>query len=396
MKECIFLSAHLPSPFSKQAGQRLAYNRLSWLSKHYKINLITFQNESEEGSDIKKIFSFCSELHIYSIDNVRRLRNLIESFTEPLHVAVRSDKRVLSCIKDILERRDLAFVWMEYEQMAYYLQWLKGIPSVIVCHDALSQMYERKMQGGSLTNSFYRLQFSKTKKWEKDIVSKCDAIVTLSEKDRQIILQTTGCGKEKCFVSLPKVTRYRPDILGENIEKDGICFFGAMSRAENTEAVRWFLSNVWSTLKEKNPELKFYIIGSSPNKSLIEYTKQYNDVIVTGFVDNPANIMKKCFFSVAPLFHGAGIKIKVIECMEQGLPVITTQVGAEGICAEQQDGLFVTDQREGYLKFCQELLKTDINLYYSETASRWFIDSYEKNEENENDILDIIKYIERD
>ncbi len=395
MEECIFLSAHLPSPFSKQAGQRLAYNRLSWLSNHYTVNLITFQNESEKEDDLEKIFNFCREFYIYPIDKMRRLKNLIGAFNEPLHIAVRNDKRIVNCVKDILARRNISFVWMEYEQMAYYLQWLKDTPSVVVCHDALSQMYERKMQGKSLINFFYRLQFYKTKKWEKNIVSKCDAIVTLSEKDRQIILQTTGCSKEKCFVSFPKVTRYKSDVLKNNTEKDGICFFGAMSRDENIEAVKWFLDNIWISLKKKNQKLKFYIIGSSPDENLIEYTQQYSDVIVTGFVDNPANIMGRCFFSVAPLFHGAGVKIKVIECMEQGLPVITTQVGAEGIYAKQENGLFITNQRKEYLKFCQKLLESDINSY-SLAASRWFTDSYECNEESENDILDIVNYIERD
>lgn len=54
VEKCIFFSAHLPSPFSKQAGQRAAYNRLSWLSNHYNVILVAFQNEIEKEDNIKK------------------------------------------------------------------------------------------------------------------------------------------------------------------------------------------------------------------------------------------------------------------------------------------------------------------------------------------------------
>lgn len=392
MEECIFLSAHLPSPFSKQAGQRAAYNRLSWLSNHYNVILVTFQNEIEEGEDTKIIFTNCCEVHIYPIDRIRRIRNYIENFTDPIHVAVRKDKRVRLCLKDIFACHDIAFVWVEYEQMAAYLPLLNDTSNAIVCHDVLSQMYERKMQGKSLISSFYKLQFHKTINWEKNFLRNSDAIVAVSEKDRKIILNTTRCDTGECFVSFPKVTRYKADVSKCNIEKDGICFFGAMNREENIEAVKWFLDNIWNAIKQKNSCLKFYIIGSSPTKQLKEYVGQYADVIVTGFVDNPANIMQKCFFSVAPLLHGAGIKTKVIECMEQGLPVVTTQVGAEGIDADQHDALFVTDKRDAYIDFCERLLDSDIEKY-SLAASQWFINTYEKNEESETDILNIVECI---
>lgn len=392
VEKCIFFSAHLPSPFSKQAGQRAAYNRLSWLSNHYNVILVAFQNEIEKEDNIKKIFTKCYEIHIYPIDRIRRIRNYIENFTNPIHVAVRKDKRVRLCIKDIFNHHDIAFVWMEYEQMAAYLPLLNDVSNAIVCHDVLSQMYERKMQGKSLMNLFYRFQFHKTINWEKKIVRNSDAIITVSEKDRRIILNTMRCDKEKCFVSFPKVTRYKSDSLTHNIKKDGICFFGAMNREENIEAVKWFLDNIWNAIKEQKPYLKFYIIGSSPDKKLREYVDRYTDVIVTGFVDNPANIMQKCFFSVAPLFHGAGIKTKVIECMEQGIPVITTQVGSEGINANQDDALFVTDRKDMYIKFCKNLLDSNIKKY-SLAATRWFVNNYEKKEENETDILKIVRYI---
>ena len=392
MEKCIFFSAHLPSPFSKQAGQRAAYNRLSWLSNHYSVILVTFQNEVEKEENTVKIFSDCYEVHIYPINKVRRIRNFVGNFTDPIHVAVRKDKRVRLCMKNIFDHQDISFAWIEYEQMASYLPLLNDTSSAVVCHDVLSQMYERKMKGSSLISLFYRFQFYRTINWEKKFIGNSNALVTVSEKDRKIILSTTKCDKKKCFVSFPKVTRYEVDSLKLNIEKDGICFFGAMNREENIEAVKWFLDNIWSTIKEKKPYLKFYIIGSAPNNQLKEYVNQYTDVIVTGFVDNPANIMQKCFFSVAPLFHGAWIKTKVIECMEQGLPVITTQVGAEGINANQDDALFVTDKKNIYIDFCKKLLDSNIEKY-SLAASKWFVNNYEKNEETEADILNIVRYI---
>jgi glycosyltransferase involved in cell wall biosynthesis len=62
---------------------------------------------------------------------------------------------------------------------------------------------------------------------------------------------------------------------------------------------------------------------------------------VTGFLDDPAPCFCRAHLAILPLSSGAGVKVKVLECLASGLPVLTTAIGAEGIEATEKDGLLV-------------------------------------------------------
>jgi glycosyltransferase involved in cell wall biosynthesis len=63
------------------------------------------------------------------------------------------------------------------------------------------------------------------------------------------------------------------------------------------------------------------------------------DVEVTGFMADPADQFARAHLALAPLFQGAGVKVKVLECLAAGLPVLTTEIGSEGIEARADEGL---------------------------------------------------------
>ena len=137
-----------------------------------------------------------------------------------------------------------------------------------------------------------------------------------------------------------------------------ILFVGGFGHPPNIDAVIWFAREVFPKVLEYDDTIHFIIVGSNPTEEV--KSLQSSNIIVKGFVtDDELNaIYESSRIDIVPLRYGAGIKGKVIEGMRQGIPIVTTSVGAEGI-ENSEDVLIIKDTAE-------ELAKEIVSLYNDE------------------------------
>lgn len=114
-----------------------------------------------------------------------------------------------------------------------------------------------------------------------------------------------------------------------------VLFAGAFARAENREAARWLTERVWPQVRARVPDAELYLVGDGPPG----WAGGLDDrrVCVTGRVPLLAPYYLDAGIACAPLQRGAGVKMKVLEGMAHGLPVVTTSVGAEGIVGDRHN-----------------------------------------------------------
>lgn len=121
-----------------------------------------------------------------------------------------------------------------------------------------------------------------------------------------------------------------------------IVFTGAMDYRPNIETVRWFTHHVWSEVIKQCPDSKFYIVGSSPPKQVMELST-FPGVIVTGRVDDVRPYLTYAKAAVAPMQMARGIQNKILEAMAMERPVMTSKRGIEGLENYPTESLYVTD-----------------------------------------------------
>lgn len=387
----VYISAHLPSPQATQAGQKNAYSRLKWLMDKYRVQLICFVNEAEKGTYFEENYSQCDSIRLIPVTNVMRVAGIIKNLRQPLIVSARYSAELKKHLSDLYNSPENIIFWYEYDQMCQYIPNKKysGKTNIGVCHDILWQMFDRREKKGGLPGKLFGIEKTLVYQWEKTVLSLCDAVLVPEEKDKLLLEDLYDL--QMVHASYPEINPY-PQVAEDM--QDGILFFGAMNRGENEEAVLWFLDNIWETLSGYYKDLKFYIVGASPSNKLKKICEKKDNIVLTGFVDNPAVYFAKALFSVAPIQIGAGVKIKVLECMQYGLPVVATEVGAEGINATAADGLFVTDEVNEYLKICGDLLADTKKCKLLQECSReWFMKKYKPYQETADRIYKIIEGI---
>lgn len=152
-------------------------------------------------------------------------------------------------------------------------------------------------------------------------------------------------------INVKSITAYTYDTFLQDIDYDfskreGILFVGGFVHEPNLDAVLWFVKNIYPFIyaKEKIP---FYIVGSHPTLEIRRLDGR-DGVIVKGFVSDEElrQLYRKCKLIVVPLRYGAGVKGKVVEALYNGVPIVTTSVGAEGIEEIENAAVVVDDEKE--------------------------------------------------
>jgi glycosyltransferase involved in cell wall biosynthesis len=176
-------------------------------------------------------------------------------------------------------------------------------------------------------NIFFRLFLIKRlKNIELSVLRTLDLIILLSSDDL-LLLENNQVNKNKMMLISPYYNKTNQQ--QSNIESK-IVFYGAMNRAENQKAVKWFIDNVFIPYELYNL-FTFTVIGAGLPEKIKEKYSTVKNLYFTGFVEHPEEYFKTALCMVVPLTYGGGIKIKVLEAMSSSVTVLSNKIGIEGI-----------------------------------------------------------------
>lgn len=218
---------------------------------------------------------------------------------------------------------------MQWTQITLFVEEIKQVfPNskyVAVEVDVTYLRLKREYENMSSFRFYYnKIVYENEKKCEISALKKCDLIYVNNEKDRELLLHD-GLNAERIRTLIPYFQKIN---VSRDKTNSDIMFYGNMERSENYLAAIWFIEKILPKISDKN--VRFILVGAGA-KMLQKYSSKR--IIVTGYVPQIDPFFNECGLFVAPLMFGAGIKIKVLEAMYSGIPVITSDVGIEGIPA---------------------------------------------------------------
>ena len=199
-----------------------------------------------------------------------------------------------------------------------------------------------------------------------------DGIVTLSAIDTNKLI---NAGVKKpvyssfAIIDVPKITN---PVLGDGKR---LTFIGSDSHNPNYVGISWFLENCWRMLKEREPEIKLDIIGKWTEKNVTSFSAKYSDVNFLGFVDD-LNTTIQGSTMIVPITIGSGIRMKILEAACNGVPFVSTIVGAEGIPLEDGKDCFLTDDPNVFVEDILKLFDKKLRLQFIENAKVMIRDNY--------------------
>ncbi len=359
-KSLLFITSQLPYPPHK-GGTSTSWNFINYLSKHFRTSLINilkaddpeYEEEFLSKVDLERKYSF--ELNIE-----RTPGTVLKSYLKGVPInLVRNYHPVLEAkIKEWLEKYDFNFVFVDHYEMFMYIPDHLRAKTIMHEHNAEFVMWQRFSDVS--TNPFKKLVTSieskRIKKKEAEFCRKADMVLA-NPNDQEILLdlinnesrieQIIPCGEDFMLEW--------PDLQWENTEK-ALLYVGTLSWEANVDGLLWYLEEGWEETSRRHPDLKFYIVGKNPDQRIVDLAAKHDNVILTGFVEDLEDYYAKCRIFITPLRFGSGVKLKVMNAMFRGLPVVTTPIGSEGMPIENGVHLYHTHEMNEFVDNIDNLI----------------------------------------
>src|SRR5450432_65869 len=127
-----------------------------------------------------------------------------------------------------------------------------------------------------------------------------------------------------------------------------LVYVGSMNYLANIEAVTLFVRNVWPLVLTEFPNWRLTVVGSNPTPTVLALSNETN-VEVTGTVPDVRTFYREAVAAIVPLCTGGGTRLKILEAMAAGVPVVSTSLGAEGLGVSPGHNILIADKDEEWL-----------------------------------------------
>lgn len=259
----------------------------------------------------------------------------------------------------LLGEEDFDIVQLEGPYLGHYIEMLRQNSSAVIsfrAHNVEHRIWERKAANEKLPPRRWYLKnmAKRLEGYEAKVARESDVLVCISPLDEAVFKEM---GVNKPIITIPtglEMEEYPSSDLPEDFS---VFFIGALDWMPNQEGLKWFLDYVLDPLRRDLPGLTFHVAGRNapPHFEKMLAKKQ---VIYHGEIEDARAFMKAYRIMVAPLFTGSGIRIKILEAMALGRPVITTPIGIEGISLQDNQPIMISEDPEVFknqiIKLCQD------------------------------------------
>lgn len=171
---------------------------------------------------------------------------------------------------------------------------------------------------------------ARIEKVERKIWACCDISLYPSE-DEVAEVQVVAPGVDVRALPLVSFKPLNADPADNLADRDGILFVAGFAHPPNVDAATWLVAEILPLIRAAYPDVRLRLVGSNPTPEVMALAS--DTIEVTGYVDTPTLLRHYASARVvlSPLRFGAGVKLKVLEAMHRGVPLVTTGVGAQGL-----------------------------------------------------------------
>ncbi|WJS95672.1 glycosyltransferase [Flavobacterium johnsoniae] len=219
---------------------------------------------------------------------------------------------------------------------------LKNSRLIIDTHDFLTSQFQKKK----------KFQLGRFFQKEIEILSAFDKILVISPEEKYVFSQFVD--KE-----IALATHALPSKNNSKTESKYDLIYVASDNEHNIAAVNWFFENVYPLLSKS---IKIAVIGK-----ISQYVGEFENVEKISFIENLDTAYQQSKIALCPMLSGTGVKIKVIEALSFGIPVVCNERGIDGLSNKTNNGCLVTNDPNEFAEYIHKLLNDED--FYAQISS---------------------------
>jgi glycosyltransferase involved in cell wall biosynthesis len=348
-------------PYPPDSGTRIRdFKLLREISFGAQVSLCSLLTE-EPPADIAALQQLCQTVDTYNPgQGAIEWSSLLSGSLAARPVATRPFyfKEFAHKIHSIVTTQAIDVVQIEHSFLACYRD---AIPAKAECRTALSfhnigsLQYRRiaSLKTGIYKQLGFRIKAALMSGWEARCASRFDRTIVVSKQEGDLLRESN--------VSLrPVVIENGVDcvnltLLPEHVGQHELFFIGVLGYPPNADGVVWFAKDIWPSICTAAPDVRLNIAGHSPPPNVIALNDLPN-VTVQGFVEDVLPYYEKTTVVIVPLRAGGGTRLKILEAMAFGRPVVSTSIGCEGLDVVSGEHLLIADESDAFAAAVVRLL----------------------------------------
>jgi polysaccharide biosynthesis protein PslH len=353
----LFLSRWFPYPATNGSKLRI-YNLLRVLASRHEVTLLSFADRPDADPAAPALRALCRDIHVvpwtpFDPGSAHALRGLLSSMPRSL---VDTFSPVMARrIETILAQDRPDLVVASQVATASYAEYFHDTPALFE-EVELGVLYDRFTRAPTAAQRVrHGLTWLKHRRYLSRLLPHFRACTVVSETERSLL--ATAVPHAPHIEVIPNAVDVAATASVKSTRNpNGLIFAGSLSYFANHDAMRWFLADVFPHIRRDWPAAQLTVTGD-PGDASLEPTP---GVTLAGLLDDVRGAVASAAVSVVPLRIGGGTRLKILESMALGTPVVATSKGAEGLDVVNGEHLLIADEPRQFADHVLTLLRDPV------------------------------------
>jgi sugar transferase (PEP-CTERM/EpsH1 system associated) len=344
----LVITNHLPHPPNRGTPIR-NYNLLKRLAGEHEVWVASFGNVNEEAESISHLMTFCKGVITAETRETSAFDRPLEAVRyqlrgRPFELRHFHSRELIEKINKLVSEIEFDIVDIVDSHMGLYLEELPvelQKRTVLTFIDVIFDKFKRiSRYEPKLRRKIRAWVYSFTMRfWEPYFAERFTHSIAVSPSDRDLLLSVNPRLKISVVPNGIDTKQFQP--LPRAKGKPALVFVGNMEYLPNVDAVKYFYQDVYPKIRAAIPGIELWIVGHDPAQEVKDLASE--DIFVTGSVDNVLPYYERSMVSIVPLRAGGGTRLKILESMALGRPVVSTSIGCEGLDVVDGEHLFIAN-----------------------------------------------------
>lgn len=346
----LFLSRWYPFPANNGSKVRI-FNLLKYLGKHHEVVLVSFNADSEPVTQerVEGMLEYCSEVHVtpYKLFNPGSLKSVMGLLApKPRSLVDSYSMEMENIIRKAAAQKPFDAVVASQIDMTVYAHVLPDTPRVLeeveisIFHDQMTR------ETHPLKKARKQLMWSKWMNYMRGVMQDFDSVTVVSAPEVEPLHRILpGYDRIEIIPNGADLKRFTGD-FGQP-QPDTLVYTGALTYYVNFDAMKFFLGEVFPLILAKRPQVKLVMCGTLEGVPVHELPT-YENAKHIGYVSDIRQQVAGSWMSIVPERVGGGTRIKVLESMALGTPVIATAHAAKGLQVQHERDIMIASTPAEY------------------------------------------------
>ena len=361
-KTVLWVTYGLPWP-TDRGGPIRYFNLIRQVAARYRVLLFAMLESADEARHLPELAPFCEKVEwavMRAGSEVERARDLVGHLVRgrPLVTWPYCSRTLENKLRKLIGTGTVHILQIEHSFLAHFRDAVpQGSPcrTILSFHNFCESQYRTMlcMHAGALEKLGWLVKAALMRGWEARHAARFDRCLVVSDIEAQRLRAVVSGTAVSLVPNGVDTAALRP--LPEAAAGKRLIFVGHLRYPPNIDAVRFLARNILPVLRARIPEVRLTVVGEGAPRVFGEFSGR-DDIDLVGRVPSPLPFYRDAHVAVVPLRAGGGTRLKILEAMALGRPVVSTPLGCEGLAVENGKHLLVANGAEDFAAAVARLL----------------------------------------